>query len=147
MKSFQNIIIVCLIICYNCYNYSYVSHCNDSFFAENKENLSPEKCHLYDLIESSNVTCCYIKYGKIVSYTYYYYVYYKTKNQNHNHTRNLDANFEYSYSCIGLTREGYNNIKTLIEELKHDGKGDSIDIDCFSNYLKIFTNLLLILLF
>ena len=63
------------------------------------------------------------------------------------HTRNLEANFEYYYSCIGLTREGYNNIKTLIKELKNDGSGDTIDIDCFSKYLKIFTNLLLILLF
>ena len=136
-----------MIICYKCYNQSYVSYCEDSYFEESTENLSPDKYHLYDPIESSNDTCCYIKYGKIVSYTYYYYVYYKTKNKNHNHTRNLEANFEYYYSCIGLTREGYNNIKTLIKELKNDGSGDTIDIDCFSKYLKIFTNLLLILLF
>ena len=133
-----------MVICYDCINPLYISDCESKYLDEKPSNLNTDKCHQYDPINSVDGTCCYIKYGKIVSYTYTYYYYYK-KNLNHTN-RKLDANLDYYYSCIGLTKEGYDNIETVIDELLSEKAYDTINIYCFSQFLKIFSKLFLILL-
>ena len=137
-------ILISLLLSTNCaLNETYMSYCEDKWLDEDQYSLNPSKCNAYNPIESPNSTCCYLKYGRITSYTYtyYYYYYYKRKN------RNLDANLEYSYACIGISKEGFNNIKDVIKQVKDEKNYASLDIDCFSKYLKKSFIPLLILFF
>ena len=101
------------------------------------------ECQKYKPIDP-DIYCCrfYLKNDNEYSssgyytYTYYYYVYYKQKNNNTN-TRKLEYK---SSCCIGITVEGYFNIKKVIKDYAAEFKLDSeyVHIDCLSKYLKIF---------
>ena len=135
-------ILFSLLLTINCeLNETYISYCEDKWEDEDKNKLNPSKCNAYNPIEIPNSTCCFVKYGRITSYTYTYYYYYKKKN------RNLQANYEYYYTCIGISKEGFDNINDVIKQMNDEKKYDSLDIDCFSKYLKKSFIPLLILFF
>ena len=150
-------IIFAIIIYINCRNESYYSQCNYSYYEnKDKEKPSVSKCNSYTPVDPENITtnntCCYlhykIAYAEVVTYTYYY----KEKginktilknndinNTNHKKKRNLEYLYDHYYACIGLSYEGYKNIKKVIKELESAQSYYFVDeLNCFSKYLQFF---------
>jgi hypothetical protein len=58
--------------------------------------------------------------------------------------RKLESRWNF---CFGLTKDGYNNIKDVIKELKNESGLDDININCFSKNLKLSAIIILLILF
>ena len=95
--------------------------------------LSTEECRKHD---SEGGYCCYLHYkiedGNYHSdgyntYYYYYYYYKKKENETKSNLRLLQEPQRY---CYGLTKEGFDNIEDVIDELQDESGIDKLEIDC-----------------
>lgn len=130
-----------------CLNDTYFSVCDDGAPLSNVSTA--RECQLYTPVNSSNGYCCRLYYTSTSSSTssstytyttgyYYYYVYYKKNSTNLRKLYKLENG-----SCIGISSQGYDNIKEVIKELEEEEEeftksGKNLHIDCSFKYLKIY---------
>lgn len=159
-QTLELYITLSIIICIKCRNESYYSHCNydyyDYYEKKDKEKLNVSKCNSYTPVNPDNTTtnnsCCYLHYKIAYAMVTYYTYYYKEKginktilknndinNTNHKKKRNLEYLYNHYYKCIGLSYEGYKNIKNVIKDLESEQNYYFVDeLNCFSKYLHLF---------
>ena len=146
------LLLINLFILSFCINDTYLALCDDGAPLSNVSTV--RQCQLYTPVNSSNGFCCRLYYtstyksGSTSTYTttyygYYYYVYYKKNSTN---LRKLDELID--GSCIGISPEGYDNIKEVIKELEEESpkSGKELQIDCSFKYLKIYNIYLFLIL-
>ena len=129
---------------------NYYQECSDELILVDSEKgiLSTEECRKHD---SEGGYCCYLHYiiedGNYYSdgyNTYYYYYYYKKKeNETKSNLRLLQEPQRY---CYGLTKEGFDNIEDVIDELQDESGIDKLEIDCGNKQFKYNLMILIILL-
>ena len=162
LQALKLYITFAVIICIICRNESYYSLCNESYYYEkkNEEKTSVSKCNSYTPVDpenrTTNNTCCYlhykIAYAEVITYSYYY----KEKginktviknndiNKTNHKKRNLEYLYNHYYTCIGLSYEGYKNIKNVIKDLESEQTYYFVDeLNCLSKYLQFFINIIL----
>ena len=129
---------------------NYYQECSDELILVDSEKgiLSTEECRKHD---SEGGYCCYLHYkiedGNYCSdgcNTYYYYYSYKKKeNETKSNLRLLQEPQRY---CYGLTKEGFDNIEDVIDELQDESGIDKLEIDCGNKQFKYNLMILIILL-
>ena len=113
---------------------NYYQECSDELILVDSEKgiLSTEECRKH---HPEGGYCCYLHYkiedGNYCSdgcNTYYYYYSYKKKeNETKSKLRLLQEPQRY---CYGLTKEGFDNIEDVIDELQDESGIDNLEIDC-----------------
>ena len=116
---------------------NYYQECSDELILVDSEKgiLSTEECRKHD---SEGGYCCYLHYkiedGSYYSdgyTTYYYYYYYYKKKENETKTKSrIRLLQEPQRYCYGLTKEGFDNIEDVIDELQDESGIDNLEIDC-----------------
>ena len=130
---------------------NYYQECSDELILVDSEKgiLSTEECRKHD---SEGGYCCYLHYkiedGNYYSdgyntYYYYYYYYKKKENETKSKLRLLQEPQRY---CYGLTKEGFDNIEDVIDELQDESGIDKLEIDCGNKQFKYNLMILIILL-
>ena len=119
-----------------CLNSQYYQACSSD--VENISIFSPSECRSYS---SQGSYCCLLSYENKKE-EYYFYVYVPVSsvknnltnvnnlNNSNNQLRNL---FEPKKLCYGLSKDGYDNIGKVIDELKEESGVESLNIDCGNN--------------
>ena len=123
---------------------SYYSSCASG--APKSGLLTYSECQKYSYNETR---CCLLYYVTYYSKDLNTYKY-KNKIAESNSENKGRKLAERKNTCFGITKEGYDNIKDVIEEIEEENDIDDIHIDCSEMNLifsSIFIILLLILLF
>lgn len=132
MKAF--ILLTVLIYCL-CLTNKYYQKCTSTIF------FNPTSVNQCKEFSENGAYCCYLHYEnpKIQEYIYMP-TYYEKKNK----TRSLGEPKGY---CYGLSKEGYDNIKTVIGELKDETGIEELYIDCRAKSPKYYLlNIFIIIL-
>jgi hypothetical protein len=138
----MKILIFLAIIIYSlCLTKNYYQECLSE--SENTIYPSTTECRLHD---PEGGYCCYLHYefsqnGYYYTYTYYYY--YKKK-ENGTNIRSLQEPTKY---CYGISKEGFDKIGDVIDELSDETGINNLKIDCGEQRLKYDLLNILILLF
>jgi len=142
MHKIYFILFLLLIISIQTITDSYYSTCASG--APKSGLLTYSECQKYSYNETR---CCLLYYVTYYSKDLNTYKY-KNKIAEPNSKRRKLA--DRKNTCFGITKEGYDNIKDVIEEIEEENDIDDIHIDCSEMNLifnSIFIILLLILLF
>ena len=116
---------------------NYYQECSDELILVDSEKgiLSTEECRKHD---SEGGYCCYLHYiiedgsyysDSYITYYYYYYSYKKKENETKTKSR-IRLLQEPQRYCYGLTKEGFDNIEDVIDELQDESGIDNLEIDC-----------------
>ena len=136
-----------LVILFYAFLYSYCL--TNSFYKkclsgiENINAISVSECRKYD---PEGGYCCYVTYENPKKeadiFIYFPPLYYSTKKENQK-KRSLQEPKQY---CYGLSKEGYDNIDDVIDEISDEGGFTKLDIDCRKRWLKLNLINILVLL-
>ena len=130
----NKILIITLIIYSSCLTSKYYTNCLDGAPIYDNKDHTVQECNKYNPEESY---CCLLSFKideDVTSFSF----------NLGNFFRVLE---EKEFSCIGITKDGYNKISDVIKEIEKESGVSKLKIDCNSKRLDIFGYLFYLLLF